>query len=453
MSDQDAAIDWPSRLHTDYLIVGAGAMGMAFADVILTEDTAATVTLVDRRPRPGGHWNDSYPFVGLHQPAAFYGINSAELGSGGADLASGPEIVSYYHRAMQGWLAGGRVRFFSSSDVLLDDDNPTDGAAQIVSRLDPSRQTTVDVGQRVVHAGFMNVQVPATHGPRYDVADGVTVVPPNGLTRLSGSWDGYTIIGAGKTGIDAILFLLDRGVRPDAVRWIMPNDAWLWDRPSVQPGIATDAVIDLMRSVGETTTPTDAFLWLERRGAIHRVDRDRIPTKWRCATVDPGEVSTLRRIDDIVRLGRVTAVGTDTIELTDGSVASRPGHLYVDCTADGLAKRPPQPIFTPGRVTLQSVFMCQQVFSAAILARLTLLDSTDDRRNRICSVVPHPELAEDLGPCVTTSAANLLRLQRHIPWWLRKSRLNLMHHDTWPKYATGAVRAQKALIAARRRGY
>jgi cation diffusion facilitator CzcD-associated flavoprotein CzcO len=64
---------------TDYLVIGAGAIGMAFVDTLLT-DTDANVVRVDRRHRPGGHWNDAYPFVRLHQPAGYYGVNSRELG-------------------------------------------------------------------------------------------------------------------------------------------------------------------------------------------------------------------------------------------------------------------------------------------------------------------------------------------------------------------------------------
>ncbi|MEQ1493083.1 MAG: NAD(P)-binding protein, partial [Terricaulis sp.] len=71
-------------IEADYLIVGAGAVGMAFADTLLTE-TTATIALVDRHHRPGGHWNDAYPFVRLHQPSATYGVNSRELGSGRID--------------------------------------------------------------------------------------------------------------------------------------------------------------------------------------------------------------------------------------------------------------------------------------------------------------------------------------------------------------------------------
>jgi cation diffusion facilitator CzcD-associated flavoprotein CzcO len=65
-------------IETDYLVVGAGATAMAFVDTLLGE-TKARIVLVDRRHKPGGHWNDAYPFVGLHQPAAFYGVASREL--------------------------------------------------------------------------------------------------------------------------------------------------------------------------------------------------------------------------------------------------------------------------------------------------------------------------------------------------------------------------------------
>jgi hypothetical protein len=47
-------------LETDDLVVGAGAMGMAFTDA-----------LVDRRHAAGGHWLDAYPFVQLHQASLF----------------------------------------------------------------------------------------------------------------------------------------------------------------------------------------------------------------------------------------------------------------------------------------------------------------------------------------------------------------------------------------------
>ncbi|HSS95242.1 MAG TPA: NAD(P)-binding protein, partial [Candidatus Dormibacteraeota bacterium] len=63
------------QIQTDYLVVGAGASGIAFADELLAR-SHDDIVLVDRRHRPGGHWLDAYPFVRLHQPSAYYGVGS-----------------------------------------------------------------------------------------------------------------------------------------------------------------------------------------------------------------------------------------------------------------------------------------------------------------------------------------------------------------------------------------
>ncbi len=48
-------------IETDYLVVGAGAAGLAFVDALVAA-CDADVVMVDRRHGPGGHWNDAYPF-------------------------------------------------------------------------------------------------------------------------------------------------------------------------------------------------------------------------------------------------------------------------------------------------------------------------------------------------------------------------------------------------------
>ena len=71
-------------LETDYLVIGSGAMGMAFVDTLLAE-TDANIIMVDLHAKPGGHWNNAYPFVTLHQPSKFYGVGSKELSKGRID--------------------------------------------------------------------------------------------------------------------------------------------------------------------------------------------------------------------------------------------------------------------------------------------------------------------------------------------------------------------------------
>ena len=102
-------------LETDYLVVGAGAMGLAFADEIIHGSKDARVLLVDRRAKAGGHWNDAYPFVTLHQPALYYGVNSQKLGSGGGDLVSRAEILSYDEKVIKKLTATGRFTFLPLS--------------------------------------------------------------------------------------------------------------------------------------------------------------------------------------------------------------------------------------------------------------------------------------------------------------------------------------------------
>ncbi len=109
-------------LETDYLVIGAGAAGLAFTDSLIAESDAEVI-VVDRRATPGGHWNDAYPFVQLHQPSLYYGVNSMPLGpeaiqtsgreAGMYGRASGAEIREYFGRVMNERLVrSGRVRFF-----------------------------------------------------------------------------------------------------------------------------------------------------------------------------------------------------------------------------------------------------------------------------------------------------------------------------------------------------
>lgn len=434
------------HLDTDYLILGAGAMGMAFADVIVDEDPKARIVIVDRHANPGGHWNDVYPFVRLHQPAEFYGLNSTPLGHGGADLSSGAEIVAYFRRAMDRFLATGRVRFLPMSEHL--------GDGRITSTVDRDRVTTVTAARRIVDATFMNVTVPSVCPPRYTVDPGVTLIPPNGLARVDQPPQRYVVIGAGKTGMDAILFLLDNGVAPERIQWIVSHDAWLLDRGAMQPGIVLDSVVRMVRSLVDAADVDDVFLRLERDGVLFRLDTATLPTKWRCATVDRPELSRLRRVENVVRMGRVQRIGTTEMILDGGTVDVAEDSLFIDCSADGLAKLDPQPLFSPGRVTLQPIFMCQQTFSAALIAHLELLKTGDARRNRICVAVPHPQLKEDLPSQLVTTAQNMINCNRAIPVWLRRSRLYLGHHSAPHKYLVGSARIlllQRRAVAAMNR--
>jgi hypothetical protein len=421
-----------TKLDTDYLILGAGAMGMAFADVILAEQPTARIVMVDRHASPGGHWNDAYPFVKLHQPAAFYGLNSTSLGQGGADLACGPDIVAYYKYAMNRFLATGRVQFLPMSDYQ--------GDGRIVSMIQEDQVTEVTAHRRIVNGTYNTVEVPSVVAPRYEVDADVTLVPPNGLPQVKRPWERYVVIGAGKTGIDAIGFLLDQGVSPDRVQWIVPNDAWLWGRATVQPGGALKTITAFVESIVSAASIDEVYLQLERQGIVARIDTSAMPSKWRCATVDGKELAAMRKIENVVRMGRVQRVSRTEIKLVGGTIDAVEDTLFIDCTANGLAKSEPQPVYSSGSVTLQPVFMCQQTFSAALIAHLELMDMSDEKRNAICAAVPHPELKEDLLAALLTSTRNVINWNRYMPLWVRRSRLNLGHEEAPHRYLVAATK-------------
>ena len=145
-----------TSLETDYLVVGAGATAMAFVDTLLTENADATVLMVDRHHRPGGHWNDAYPFVRLHQPSAFYGVASRELSNWAKDqtglneglygLASGVEVLAYFDQVMQQrFLPSGRVQWLPMSEHS----RGADGSHQVQSLTSGERQQ-VTVRRKVV---------------------------------------------------------------------------------------------------------------------------------------------------------------------------------------------------------------------------------------------------------------------------------------------------------------
>src|SRR5687768_1604457 len=113
-------------IETDYLVVGAGATGLAFVDALIAASDADAV-IIDRRHRPGGHWLDAYPYVRLHQPSANYGVNSRALGNdridrsganaGYYERATAAEICDYFNRVLEEDLvSSGRVRFFGMCD-------------------------------------------------------------------------------------------------------------------------------------------------------------------------------------------------------------------------------------------------------------------------------------------------------------------------------------------------
>lgn len=435
-----------TTLQTDYLVIGSGAVGMAFADT-LVQETDAHITIVDRHAKPGGHWNDAYPFVTLHQPSAFYGVNSLELGAhrkdtmgvnqGLYELATGAEVSGYYDKVMhQKLLPSGRVHYHPMCNYL----GEAGGVACFESILSGA-QTQVMVRKRLVNAQAFSPSVPSTHTPKFSIAAGAQLVTPNTLAQL---WQAknpstnashrpthYTILGAGKTAMDVGVWLQGCGVPPSAITWVMPRDSWVVNRLCTQPGheffhASIGGQAAQMECFANATSVADLFLRLEAAGQMLRIDTRHTPSMFHFATLSVGEVQILRQINNIVRKGHVQAIEPDALVLDGGRVAMPSGALYIDCTASAVEHRDMQPIFQPGKLVLQLVRAPLPTFSAAMIAYVEAHYTDDAEKNRLCGTVPFPQ---NLAGYVHTTMANMANQaqwakDKPLREWMRSSRLD-----------------------------
>jgi hypothetical protein len=380
-----------AEIETDYLVVGAGASGLAFVDTLLSLDAEARVVLVDREGRPGGHWLHAYPFVRLHQASANYGVASRRLGAdrivsegpdaGGYERATAPEICAYWAAVLDDMVAGGRVTFLGGSEY-----RGSDGDAHTVASVTSGDTTTVRA-RRLVDATRVASDIPSRHTPSYAIDEGVLSVPPNDLPGLAEA-PAYTVLGAGKTAMDTCTWLLGQGVDPDRVRWVKPREAWLFDRAVMQPldlvGRYMGMQAHWVSAAAAATDGHDFARRLEADGVLVRVDPDREADMFRGAIIGAAELESLRSLERVVRLGKVRRLGTDRVELDGGEVPAQPGEVFVDCTAYGVQLTSGRPVFEPGRVNVEYVTIGLATYGAATVAAVEALREDDADKNRLC---------------------------------------------------------------------
>ena len=132
----------------------------------------------------------------------------------------------------------------------------------------------------------------------------------------------------------------------------------------------------------------------------------------------------------------------------DGLVTLGPDSLVVDCTADGLAKRPVRPVFHGKEITLQSTFVCQQVFSAAWIGYLESRIAEDAKKNELCRPVPHPEFVVDYFSTLIATTENIALGLKRFPLWFARSRLSALNYFGLRAAVRLGIRERKAQAQA-----
>ncbi|MFT6898603.1 MAG: hypothetical protein ACJA13_003027 [Paraglaciecola sp.] len=408
--------------EADYLVIGAGASGLAFVDTLMSESDASVI-IIDNRHKPGGHWVDAYSFVTLHQPSSFYGVNSKELSNGKIDhtglnqglneLATGAEVQAYYDNVMRDTLLpSGRVKYFPLCEYL--------GEGR-VKHLITGLEFTVQYKTKLVDSTFYKTSIPATHQPQFEVDPGLTMIPPNALpntlNKIEHGFKHFTVLGSGKTAIDTCLWLLQNQVEPENISWYMPRDAWFMDRKNTQP--TADFFADTigaqalqLEAIAESTSIADMLLRLEKAGVFLRLDPDVLPQMNHGATISKAELAQIKRIKHIIRKGRVLKLTATEIVCTQGTEVPGAQSLYIDCTASAITNLAVEPVFQGDTIKLQMVRAYQPTFSAAFIAHIEITYPDNDKKNQLSKVVPLPNKVED---------------------WIEMTYRNMMNQFFWSK--------------------
>ena len=86
------------------------------------------------------------------------------------------------------------------------------------------------------------------------------------------------VIGAGKTGLDALLFLLDQKVDPDKIFWIVSNDYWYFNRDFAEIDNIYESVSGQFDGVLKSESLEEMYENYEKAGLFMRIDKSVNPT-------------------------------------------------------------------------------------------------------------------------------------------------------------------------------
>ncbi len=431
--------------ETDYLIIGAGAVGLAFADTLIDEDPDCHITFVDKHAKPGGHWNDAYSFVALHQPSAFYGVNSMEFPSEQIDthgsnagfyaLASGQEVSAYFEKVMNmRLLPTGRVDYHRLAEFT-----GKQGDIATVKSVLSGEETQIKIRRKLVDATFYQTSVPSTHTPSFEVVGGADRTIPGELPNLWKRSDDlpehYVILGAGKTAMDTGTWLLNAGVDPSNISWVRPRESWLINRADVQPGEdffegLVGSQIAHLKAAATANDGAEMMRMLGEQGHYLRIDPDVEPEMFHFAVISESEVEQLRRIKNVIRNGRVQKIEPGRLHFDGSSVDVPKDSLFIDCTARAVpfsvSEGRQKPLFEDGLITLQPLHVPLVTFSAALTAFLETNFPDDAARNALAIPGPLTDTPASFPLSFATNMMNRGNWSQNpqIAAWLTKSRLD-----------------------------
>lgn len=243
--------------------------------------------LVDRNPRPGGHWVHAYPFIKLHQPSSMYGVNSLKLGKrrdkndneimDPNDRANCDELLDYFNSVVNQFKECKRVTCYFNAEF---DHHQTKAMYNVYTISTNRGKTSINVRCKKLVLVHTNVIVPSMRESMIPLHESISLKPPNCLQQeiksrneLDRKYKNFVVIGAGKTGTDAIMYLLKScKVDKSRITWVVSRDVWFFIRDKFfDASKGYKCFTDLLPPFLQASSVTDAFLQLEKRGITGRL--------------------------------------------------------------------------------------------------------------------------------------------------------------------------------------
>ena len=221
----------------------------------------------------------------------------------------------------------------------------------------------------------MLTNVPSTKLPEYTISEDVNLIPINKLAEIKSPWKRYVVIGAGKTGLDALSYLLDNDVAQEKIIWIVSNDSWFMCRDFME----VDNIKrffknspNFLLSFLEAENVDDCYKKLEAAGQLLRLDKNIWPTRNHAATVSSKEMAQYRTIENVIRNGRIDRIEKDRIVFKNGNTMPTDANtLHIDCSALGTTfPKVKAKIFDGNCINLLMVQLPKPCMSGAIIAAL-----------------------------------------------------------------------------------
>ena len=378
----------------DYLILGANIYSLVFANAVL-ETCDAHVALIDPRGEPGGHWHQVPDFSRLPPPYSAFGLPSFSIQDWQPErnhIDRGGVLAYCAHVLTQRLLPSGRVHYFPRCDYR--------GGGKIVS-IDTGEVRKITVKRRIItteHAPNLDA---GPHIPCFSCTNAINLLHPRDLSSdpafQARQYDTYCILGAGRTGIEAALYLLGQNISPDQIRWVKSREKWVLSTPKERPSLVhfdhlVTRTLDSLRLMSQVHSVQDLCRGLEGPGVLLRTSSDQEPQGFSPQLLSSEEAAKLRTIRGVIRKGHVHAISEIGMVLDQGAVPMPPRTLYIDGTGSAVASSKPPPIFQGSMIHLTDVRLCQPSFSAAVIGAIELLDISDKDKNELSAPLYSSEL-------------------------------------------------------------